>query len=237
MDWDSSREYDSRTFSEDYNLHGASRRSDDHPSATQDEHGFRRDLSGHDGDDDDDRSIDNADMDLIEQIFEGKQPRQPTYQRRGGARRATHQTDENSGKVLWLWVIAFLDQLVGLCLEDMLFLVLTIASPYTLTVSSMMRYMLEGSQDPVDIQESPAFDPTRLHTGSHNDQQVPLGDDANEDHFRDWSGSTPKRQMRHPVRKTIRLFNLACTVDDIRTSTFDEIDKLLLCCMSKRFLV
>ncbi|KAF9130398.1 hypothetical protein BGX30_013541 [Mortierella sp. GBA39] len=160
MDWDSSREYDSRTFSEDCNLHGASRRSDDHPSATQDEHGFLRDLGGHEGDDDDDRSIDNADMDLIEQIFEGKPPRQPTYQGRGGARRATHHTDENS-------------------------------------VSSMMRYMLEGSQDPVDIQESPAFDPTRLHTGPHNDRQMPLGDDANEDHFRDWSGSTPKRQMRH----------------------------------------
>ncbi|KAF9298919.1 hypothetical protein BGZ88_003425 [Linnemannia elongata] len=167
MDWDSSREYDSRTFSEDYNLHGASRRSEDHPSATQDEHGFLRDLRGHDGDDDDDRSIDNADMDLIEQIFEGKPPRQPTYQRRGGARRATHQTDENS-------------------------------------VSSMMRYMLEGSQDPIDIQESPAFDPTRLHTGSHIDQQVPLGDDANEDHFRDWSGSTPKRQMR-PISENIKI--------------------------------
>ncbi|KAF9546925.1 hypothetical protein EC957_009090 [Mortierella hygrophila] len=160
MDWDSSREYDSRTFSEDYNLHGASRRSDDHPSATQDEHGFLRDLGGHEGDDDDDRSIDNADMDLIEQIFEGKPPRQPTYQGQGGAQKATHQTDENS-------------------------------------VSSMMRYMLEGSQDPVDIQESPAFDPTRPHTGSHNDRQMPLGDDANEDHFRDWSGSTPKRQMRY----------------------------------------
>ncbi|KAG9068078.1 hypothetical protein KI688_011670 [Linnemannia hyalina] len=168
MDWDSSREYDSRTFSEDYNLHGASRRSDDHPSATQDEHGFLRDLGGHEGDDDDDRSIDNADMDLIEQIFEGKPPRQPTYQGRGGARRTTHQTDENS-------------------------------------VSSMMRYMLEGSQDPVDIQESPAFDPTRLHTGSHNDRQMPLGDDANEDHLRDWSGSTPKRQMRHTGPKKTAL--------------------------------
>ncbi|KAF9134729.1 hypothetical protein BG015_003373 [Linnemannia schmuckeri] len=157
MDWDSSREYDSRTFSEDCNLHGASGRSIDHPSATQDEHGFLHDLNRHDGDDDDDRSIDNADMDLIEQIFEGKPPRQPNYQRRGGRRRAVHQTDENS-------------------------------------VSSMMRYMLEGSQDPVDMQESPAFDPTRLHTGSHHE---PLGDDANEDHFRDWSGSTPKQQIRH----------------------------------------
>ncbi|KAF8945333.1 hypothetical protein BGZ47_002877 [Haplosporangium gracile] len=163
MDWDSSREYDSRTFSEDCNLHGASGRSIDHPSATQDEHGFLHDLNRHDGDedeDDDDRSIDNADMDLIEQIFEGKPPRQSAYQRRGGGRRAVHQTDENS-------------------------------------VSSMMRYMLEGSQDPVDIQESPVFDPTRLHTGSHHDQQVPLDDDAKEDHFRDWSGSTPKRQIRH----------------------------------------
>lgn len=132
MDWDSSREYDSRTFSEDCNLHGASRRSDDHPSATQDERGFLRDLSGHNGDDDDDQSIDNADMDLIEQIFEGKPPRQPTYQGRGSSRRATHQTDENSGKVLWLWVIVFrynplvFEQLVGFCFADMLSLVLTL---------------------------------------------------------------------------------------------------------------
>ncbi|KAG0379915.1 hypothetical protein BGX24_011079 [Mortierella sp. AD032] len=170
MDWDSSREYDSRTFSEDYNLHGASGRSIDHPSVTQDDNHFIHALSRHRGGggedsedlDDDEGSIENADLDLIADIVDGKPPRRNSYQRRGLAlRAATHQTDENS-------------------------------------VSSLMRYVLEGSQDPLDFQESPAFDPTRRHSGPHhqNDQQVPLGEEANEDHARDWSGSTPKRQTR-----------------------------------------
>ncbi|KAF9131727.1 DDB1- and CUL4-associated factor 12 [Mortierella sp. 14UC] len=172
MDWDSSREYDSQTFSEDYNLHGASGRSMDHPSVTQDDNHFiyalghhrrrgdNEDLDDYDGDE---GSIENADLDLIADIVDGKPPRHNTYQRRGLVRRATpHQTDENS-------------------------------------VSSLMRYVMEGSQDPLDLEESPAFDPTRLHTGSHQhhqDQQGLFGDEVNDDHVRDWSGSTPKRQTR-----------------------------------------
>ena len=70
-----------------------------------------------------------------------------------------------------------------------------------LIVSSLMRYALEGSQDPLDIQELPAYGPTRPHTGSHRDQQVPhSGDEANEDN-RDWSGITPKRQTKNNVRR------------------------------------
>ncbi|KAG0297370.1 hypothetical protein BGZ96_006749 [Linnemannia gamsii] len=165
MDWNSSQEDDERTASEDYNMHGASGRSIDHPSATQDglRHMHVLDQIEYD---DDEGSIDNADLDLIADIVDGKPPRQDTYQRRGGVRRVAHQTDENS-------------------------------------ISSLMRYVAEGSQDPLDMQESPVFDPTRPHTGSHHDQ-VLLGDDANEDHFRDWSGSTPKHQTRH-VSENIKI--------------------------------
>ncbi|KAG0218573.1 hypothetical protein BGX33_006711 [Mortierella sp. NVP41] len=149
MDWDPSREHDSRTFSEDYNLHEASGRSEYHTSVTRDEQFFMHN---------DDDSFDDADLDLIADVVDGKAPQQTQYQQRGGnnIRRAAHQTDENS-------------------------------------VSSLMRYVLEGSQNPLDFQGLPAYDPTR----AHHDQQVPHGgDEANED-IRDWSGSTPKRQTKH----------------------------------------
>ncbi|KAF9910861.1 hypothetical protein EC991_005324 [Linnemannia zychae] len=172
MDWNSSREYDSQTFSEDYNLHGASGRSMDHPSVTQDDNHFihalgrsrrgggNEDLDDYNGDE---GSIENADLDLIADIVDGNPPRHNNYQRRGLPRRITpHQTDENS-------------------------------------VSSLMRYVMEGSQDPLDLEESPAFDPTRLHTSSHQhyqDRQAPPGNEVNDDNMQDWSGSTPKRQTK-----------------------------------------
>jgi hypothetical protein len=108
MDWDSAREDDERTGSEDYNMHGASGRSMDHPSATQEDlrhmHvlnqiGVRGGFRDEGEYDDDEGSIDNADLDLIADIFDGKPPRQITYQRGGGVRRVTHQKDENSSKV------------------------------------------------------------------------------------------------------------------------------------------
>lgn len=99
MDWNSSQEDDERTASEDYNMHGASGRSIDHPSATQDglRHMHVLDQIEYD---DDQGSIDNADLDLIADIVDGKPPRQNTFQRRGGVRRAAHQTDENSRKAV-----------------------------------------------------------------------------------------------------------------------------------------
>ncbi|KAG0345368.1 hypothetical protein BG004_003759 [Podila humilis] len=66
MDWDPSREYDSRTFSDDCNLHGASARSFDHPSVTRDDNFFNHeDLNG-----DLNNSIEN--LDLIADIVDGK---------------------------------------------------------------------------------------------------------------------------------------------------------------------
>ncbi|KAF9923214.1 hypothetical protein FBU30_006732 [Linnemannia zychae] len=175
MDWDSSREYDSQTFSEDYNLHGASERSMDHPSVTRDDNHFKHALEhipirggGNEeiGQKDDDDSID---MNLIADIVDGKPPRFNTYQRRGGVpQRNTHQTDENS-------------------------------------VTSLVRYVMEGSQDPLDIDESPVFNPTRPGTGSHHGQQQPLGDEANEDHFRDWSTANIKIPKASPFARRSQL--------------------------------
>ncbi|KAF9950702.1 hypothetical protein BGZ72_007673 [Mortierella alpina] len=157
--WDASRDYDSQTFSEDYNLHGASDRSHDHPSVTRDDDFFGAlNLQDQDLDDQDYGSLEDADLDLIADIVDGKAPHQSTPRRRP-LRAAAHQTDDNS-------------------------------------VSSLLRYVLDGSQEDVDYHESSAFDPTRLPLGTHTDQMVPLADDADEDHFREWSGSTPKRQTR-----------------------------------------
>ncbi|KAG0019601.1 hypothetical protein BGZ80_005564 [Entomortierella chlamydospora] len=90
-DWDPSRDYDSQTFSEDFNLHGASGRSLDHPSVTRD-HINILDLTDGRGDD---NSIDNADLDLIADIVDGKAPHQSRNQRTP-ARWSAHQADDNS---------------------------------------------------------------------------------------------------------------------------------------------
>ncbi|KAF9941524.1 hypothetical protein BGZ67_004804 [Mortierella alpina] len=94
--WDASREYDSQTFSEDYNLHGASDRSHDHPSVTRDDDFFGAlNLQNQDGDDQDYGSLEDADLDLIADIVDGKAPHQSTHRRRP-LRAAAHQTDDNS---------------------------------------------------------------------------------------------------------------------------------------------
>ncbi|KAF9117052.1 hypothetical protein BGX27_005602 [Mortierella sp. AM989] len=151
-DWDPSRDYDSQTFSEDYNLHGASGRSLDHPSITRDHINI---LDLVDGEDDDD-SIDNADLDLIADIVDGK-AHQNRHQRTPAHWNARH-ADNNS-------------------------------------TTSIMRYLLDGSQDPVEYQESPDFIPTR-HNGLQMDRHRPLADDTNEDHFREILPGIPKRQTR-----------------------------------------
>ncbi|KAG9327446.1 hypothetical protein KVV02_000395 [Mortierella alpina] len=174
--WDASREYDSQTFSEDYNLHDASDRSHDHPSVTRDDDFFGAlNLQNQDGDDQDYGSLEDADLDLIADIVDGKAPHQST-QRRRPLRAAAHQTDDNSA---------------GNELQD------SVARADTVhVVTSLFRYVLDGSQEDIDFHESSAFDPTRPPLGNHMDQLVPLADDADEDHFREWSGSTPKRQTR-----------------------------------------
>lgn len=93
MDWDPSRDYDSRTFSDDYNLHGASARSFDHPSVTRDDDFFaQEDLN-----DDDDYSIENAD--LIADIVDGKttQDHRARITRGGHIPAMAHKTADNSG--------------------------------------------------------------------------------------------------------------------------------------------
>ncbi|KAG0035950.1 hypothetical protein BGZ82_004901 [Podila clonocystis] len=86
MDWDPSRDYDSQTFSDDYNLHGASARSFDHPSVTRDNDFFNQeDLN------DDHYSIENAD--LIADIVDGK----ITQDHRARISRGGHRTGDNSG--------------------------------------------------------------------------------------------------------------------------------------------
>lgn len=88
MDWDPSRDYDSQTFSDDYNLHGASARSFDHPSVTRDNDFFNQeDLN------DDDYSIENAD--LIADIVDGK----IAQDNRARSTRGGNRTGDNSGKV------------------------------------------------------------------------------------------------------------------------------------------
>ncbi|KAF9963484.1 hypothetical protein BGZ70_007385 [Mortierella alpina] len=140
--WDASRDYDSQTFSEDYNLHGASDRSHDHPSVTRDDDFFGAlNLQDRDGDDQDYGSLEDADLDLIADIVDGKAPHQ---------------------------------------------------------ITSLLRYVLDGSQEDMDYHDSPAFDPTQPPLETHMDI-VPLADHADEDHFREWSGSTPKRQTRSAV--------------------------------------
>ncbi|KAF9425155.1 hypothetical protein BGZ94_007795 [Podila epigama] len=91
MDWDPMRDYDSQTFSEDYNLHGASNRSMDHPSVTRDDFN-QADLL----DDDDDNSIENAD--LIADIVDGKtmQDHRTRFTRNGPIRETIHRTDDDS---------------------------------------------------------------------------------------------------------------------------------------------
>ncbi|KAF9172903.1 hypothetical protein BGX20_004598 [Mortierella sp. AD010] len=140
-DWDPSRDYDSQTFSEDFNLHGASGRSLDHPSVTRD-HINILDLT----DGRDDNSIDNADLDLIADIVDGKAPHQSRNQRTP-ARWSAHHADDNSA-------------------------------------TSIMRYLLDGSQDAVEYQEPLDSLPAR-HNGFQMSQQRPLADNANEDHIRE----------------------------------------------------
>ncbi|KAI1305406.1 hypothetical protein EDD11_004998 [Mortierella claussenii] len=79
-DWDPSREYDSQTYSEDYNLHGASGRSIEHDSVTQDEPFHYTNLI-----DDKERnhadSIDYADLQLMANIVDGKANNPRAYSR------------------------------------------------------------------------------------------------------------------------------------------------------------
>jgi len=191
MDWDPSREYDSQTFSEDYNLHGASGRSFDHPSVTRDDQFLRGVLSnlnrddqeeggeaeegreGGEGDSGDASSIDDADLDLIVDIVDGKTPVQGQPPSRLQQRPLVHQPDENS-------------------------------------VNSIMRYLLDGSQDQEEFLDSPHFDPARQYYpagagqgGSHrlSDQQSAImTENVYENNYTERSGSTPKRQFRGLVR-------------------------------------
>lgn len=196
MDWDPSREYDSQTFSEDYNLHGASGRSFDHPSVTRDDQFLRGVLNNLNGDDQeeggeaggvgeeegevdtgDGSSIDDADLDLIVDIVDGKTPVQGQPPSRNQQRVLVHQPDENS-------------------------------------VNSIMRYLLDGSQDQEEFQDSPHFDPTRQYYpagaglgGSHrlSDQQsAVMMDNVYENNHTERSGSTPRRQFRGMVCWIVR---------------------------------
>ncbi|KAF9438894.1 hypothetical protein BGZ76_003254 [Entomortierella beljakovae] len=148
-DWDPSRDYDSQTFSEDYNLHGASARSFDHPSVTRDHINIFDILDGKH----DDYSIDNADMGLIAEIVEGK-----TSHQRAPPRRKPHQPDENSE-------------------------------------SSMMRYLINGSQELLDQYESPEAPPMR-YSGAQIDRQRLFTDDGNDDRIQETLPGTPRRQTR-----------------------------------------
>ncbi|GJJ78818.1 hypothetical protein EMPS_11177 [Entomortierella parvispora] len=185
MDWDPSREYDSQTFSEDYNLHGASGRSFDHPSVTRDDQFLRGVLNnlnkddregGEEGEEEggeadagDTSSIDDADLDLIVDIVDGKTPVHGQPPSRLQQRPLVHQPDENS-------------------------------------VNSIMQYLLDGSQDQEEFQDSPHFDPSRQYYpagaglgSSHrlSDQQsIAMTEHLYENNFTERSGSTPKRQMR-----------------------------------------
>lgn len=71
--WDPTQDQDqddSQTFSEDYNLHGASNRSLDHPSITRDDHFHAMHLGiNHNNDY---VSLDDADLNLIADIIDGK---------------------------------------------------------------------------------------------------------------------------------------------------------------------
>ncbi|KAG0355832.1 hypothetical protein BG005_005238 [Podila minutissima] len=89
MDWDPSRDYDSQTFSDDYNLHGASARSFDHPSVTRDNDFFNQEDLNYD-----DYSIENAD--LIADIVDGKITQDHRTRTRG-----SHRTGDNSGPKLF----------------------------------------------------------------------------------------------------------------------------------------
>ncbi|KAG0207862.1 hypothetical protein BGX28_001011 [Mortierella sp. GBA30] len=198
--WDPSRDYDSQTFSEDYNLHGASERSLDHPSVTRDDNFFKAlRLQGRDyvdeGDNDVDYSLENADLDLIADIVDGKAPHQNSTRGRRPLRGTAYQADDNS-------------------------------------VASLLRYVVDGTQDEIDYYDSPAFDPTRPPTaGPCLDQLTPLTDEANEDRFREWSSSTPKRQTKsaqnnkgitHDQTKHATKGPIAGTRSEIREATEDK---------------
>ncbi|KFH66872.1 hypothetical protein MVEG_07397 [Podila verticillata NRRL 6337] len=147
MDWDPSREYDSRTFSDDYNLHGASERSFDHPSVTRDDNFFaQEDLN-----DDDDYSIENAD--LIADIVDGKttQDHRARITRGGHIHAMAHKTDDNS-------------------------------------VDSIVRYMLNGLQDPEDY---PAGGQNH-----YKDERYEQGEGEQDEEYGTGSSQTPIRQVR-----------------------------------------
>ncbi|KAG0050871.1 hypothetical protein BGZ83_004345 [Gryganskiella cystojenkinii] len=176
MDWDPSREYDSQTFSEDYNLHGASGRSFDHPSVTRDDHFLRGVLNNlnnegqqkegaqeHDDEHEDRSSIDDADIGLIVDIVDGKNPAQlqQQQQRRGRAsvQQQYHETDDNSR-------------------------------------ASIMRYLIDGTQDQEEIQQQ-LHDHEPLHFDPNRQQQQYYPQD--EANYTEYSGSTPRRQVRSSI--------------------------------------
>ena len=177
MDWDPSREYDSQTFSEDYNLHAASGRSFDHPSVTRDDHFLRGVLNNLDNEgqpqqeeeSDDHSSIEDADLGLIVDIVDGKNPNQQQLQQQRRGRVSVqqyHETDDNSR-------------------------------------ASIMRYLIDGTQDQEEIQQElhgqdsthfAHFDPTRQQ--QQQQQQYHPQEEASNTEY---SGSTPRRQVRNTI--------------------------------------
>ncbi|KAG0224986.1 hypothetical protein BGW41_004855 [Actinomortierella wolfii] len=88
--WD----HDSRSFSDDYNLHGASQRSMDHPSVTRDDIAPGDVWGPSEDDNDDDDMVFGDRADLIAHIVEGRplrRNRQPSRLSGGGASRIGHR--------------------------------------------------------------------------------------------------------------------------------------------------
>lgn len=182
MDWDPSRDYDSRTFSDDYNLHGASARSFDHPSVTRDDDFFaQEDLN-----DDDDYSIENAD--LIADIVDGKttQDHRARITREGHIHAMAHKTDDNSGR----------DSEVTSKVSDQEYCIhhrLTQLNSSHL-VDSIVRYMLNGLQDPEDNPAGGQY--------QYKDERYEQREGEQDDEYGTGSSQTPIRQARNMPPKS-----------------------------------
>ncbi|KAF9162158.1 hypothetical protein DFQ26_003812 [Actinomortierella ambigua] len=96
--WNAAEGHDSRSFSDDYNLHGASQRSLDHPSVTRDDIAFDGVWGPSEDDDNNDDMIFGDRADLIADIIDGRPSRllrQPSRLSGGAASRFGHrQQDE-----------------------------------------------------------------------------------------------------------------------------------------------
>jgi hypothetical protein len=91
--WDPTQDHDSQTFSEDYNLHGASNRSLEHPSITRDDHFHAMHLELNN---DDHVGLDEVHLNLIASIIDGKALQQNPRQRTP-LQRIVRQDEDYSG--------------------------------------------------------------------------------------------------------------------------------------------